>query len=92
MAEDVEPFIGKSRWLAKPGDNNFYPELERPAYSKSYAADKILRDMQLKNKMPTDTATMPTYRMSMPMAGARTYGESSNAFSFLCHRPIFEQQ
>ena len=92
MEEDVDPFIGKSRWLAKPGDNNFYPELERPAYSKSYAADKILRRMQTKNKLPTDTATLPTYRMSMPMAGARTYGESANAFSFLCHRPIFEKQ
>jgi hypothetical protein len=92
MEEDVDPFIGKSRWLAKPGDNNFYPELERPAYSKSYAADKILRQMEIKNKLPSDTATLPTYRMSMAMAGAKTYGESANAFSFLCHRPIHEHQ
>ena len=61
--------------------------MECPAYSKSYAADKILRQMQTKNKLPTDTATLQHIEY-MPMAGVRTYGESANAFSFLCHRPI----
>ena len=92
MKDDVDPFIGKLRWAPKEGDFNFYPELERPAYSKSYAADKILRNMQLKKKIPSDAASMPTYRMSMAQHGARTYGESANSFSFLVGRPIHEHQ
>ena len=88
LPDDDQPFEGRVRWFAKKDDLNFYPMLTAPSFSRSFAADKIIRKMLEEDKTPKTMTGMPAYRLSMPMAGARTYGESANSFSFLVGRPL----
>lgn len=88
LPDDNQPFEGRVRWFAKEGDLNFYPMLTAPSFSRSFAADKIIRKMLEEKKQPKTMSGMPAYRLSMPMAGAGTYGESANSFSFLVGRPM----
>ena len=88
LPDDDQPFEGRVRWFAKKNDLNFYPMLTAPSFSRSFAADKIIRKMLEQDKTPKEMTGMPAYRLSMPMAGAKTYGESSNSFSFLLGRPL----
>ena len=92
LPDDNQPFEGRVRWFAKDGDMNFYPMLTAPSFSRSFAADKIIRKMLEEKKKPTTMSGMPAYRLSMPMAGAGTYGESANSFSFLVGRPMHPKQ
>jgi hypothetical protein len=88
LPDDDQPFEGRVRWFQKKNDINFYPMLTAPSFSRSFAADKIIRKMLEQNKTPKSMTGMPAYRLSMPMAGAKTYGESANSFSFLLGRPL----
>jgi len=88
LPDDDQPYEGRVRWFAKKNDLNFYPMLTAPSFSRSFAADKIIRKMMEEGKTPTTMKGLPSYRLSMSMAGAGTYGESSNAFSFLVGRPL----
>jgi hypothetical protein len=88
LPDDDQPFEGRVRWFPKKNDINFYPQLSAPSFSRSFAADKIIRKMLEQDKTPKEMTGMPAYRLSMPMAGARTYGESANSFSFLLGRPL----
>lgn len=92
LPDDNQPFEGRVRWFAEEGDLNFYPMLTAPSFSRSFAADKIIRKMLEEKKKPTTMSGMPAYRLSMPMAGAGTYGESANSFSFLVGRPMHPKQ
>ena len=88
LPDDDQPFEGRVRWFAKKNDLNFYPMLTAPSFSRSFAADQIIRKMLEENKKSNTMTGMPAYRLSMPMAGAKTYGESANSFSFLLGRPL----
>ena len=88
LPDDDQPFEGRVRWFPKKDDLNFYPMLTAPSFSRSFAADQIIRKMLEENKKSNTMTGMPAYRLSMPMAGAKTYGESANSFSFLLGRPL----